>query len=291
MKSLIPKVAAIHDLSGFGRCSLTVIIPVLSAMGIQACPLPTAILSTHSGGFDGFVFHDLTQIMEPYGIHWMDQNIEFDCLYSGFLGSEEQIDHMLNLFKYLKTKDEQLVVVDPVMADNGVLYKTYNIEMQKGMALLVKKADVITPNLTEAYFLLNRPYINKPLDDERIKELLKSLSDIGPETVVITSLETTDGCNVNVGYNKTEDLYWKVAYDHVPVSYPGTGDIFTSVLIGGLLDGNSLPLAMDRATQFVSLAVRTTFEYGGVKREGVLLERVLPWLINELTHNSYTTIS
>lgn len=291
MTSFIPKVAAIHDLTGFGRCSLAVIIPVLSAMGIQVCPLPTAILSTHPGGFEGFVFHDLTRVMEPYGNHWMHENIEFDCLYSGFLGSEEQIHHVLNLFKALKTKGKGLVVVDPVMADNGVLYKTYTMEMQKNMRLLTNEADVITPNLTEAYFLLNRPYIRKPLDDEEIKELLKSLTRDGPESVVITGLKIVDGCNANVAYSRDEDMYWRVNYDHLPISYPGTGDIFTSVLIGGLLDGETLPMAMDRATQFLSLAVRTTYEYGAIKREGVLLERVLPWLINSLPHNSYIPIA
>lgn len=290
MKQIIPKLAAIHDLTGFGRCSLTVIIPVLSAMGIQVCPLPTAILSTHPGGFEGFVFHDLTNIMEPYGNHWVDQNIEFDCLYSGFLGSADQIHHVINLFKDLKTKGKGLVVVDPVMADNGVLYRTYTMEMQKDMRLLSNEADVITPNLTEAYFLLNRPYLNKALNEGEIKELLKNLSEGGPKTVVITGIKTVDGCNANVGYSREEDMCWRVNYEHVPVDYPGTGDIFTSVLIGGLLDGEDLPLAMDRATQFLSLAVRKTYEYKATKREGVLLEKVLPWLINGSPNKSYITI-
>jgi len=290
MESNIPKTAAIHDLSGFGRCSLTVIIPVLSTMGVQVCPLPTAVLSTHSGGFGEFYFHDLTEAMVPFGRHWEETGIEFDCLYSGFLGSVEQIHHVADLFDKLKNKDNTLIVTDPVMGDNGRLYKTYTREMQENMCLLVKKADLITPNLTEAYFLLNRSYSDRPLNSHEMKDILKRLSDMGPGTVVITSLDTTDGCSANIGYDRKQDAYWRIDYDYIPAHYPGTGDIFTSVLIGGILNGDSLPVSIDRATQFVTMAVKTTYEKKTAIREGVLLERLLPWLFNHSVAETWRCI-
>ncbi|MCX7709288.1 MAG: pyridoxamine kinase [Clostridia bacterium] len=290
MCNVLPRVAAIHDLSGFGRCSLTVIIPVLSSMGVQACPLPTAVLSTHSGGFGNFLFHDLTDCMADYSNHWKSLGIEFNCLYSGFLGSSGQIDIVAKLFNDLKTEEHQLIVVDPVMGDHGRLYKTYTQEMQHKMKQLVGKADIITPNLTEAYFLTEETYTEEPLGTQRMKPMLRKLSDLGPETVVITGVKTDTGTYANLGYTRSSDTYWKVNYDCIPAQYPGTGDIFTSVLIGSLLLGEKLPLAMVRATGFVSLAVRTTYEYRTPEREGVLLEKVLNTLGNELDSSTYETI-
>ncbi|MDS1029268.1 pyridoxamine kinase [Bacillota bacterium LX-D] len=290
MNKLIPKVAALHDLSGFGRCSLTVIIPVLSSLGIQVCPLPTAILSTHSGGFGEFYFQDFTDHMKDYAFHWKSIGLDFECIYSGFLGSAKQIDIVLELFKEFKSKDKQLLVVDPVMGDYGKLYKTYTLEMQKKMRLLVKEANVITPNLTEACFLLEEPYTEKAFSQPKLKYFLKKLSEMGPDTVIITSIKTENGRFENIGYKRSEDTYWKVAYDYVPAHYPGTGDIFTSVLIGNLLMEDNLPTAMDKATQFVSIAVRTTYDYGTPVREGVLLEKILVQLKNEHLSSNYEII-
>lgn len=274
-KNVVPKVAAIHDLSGYGRCSLTVIIPVLSAMGVQVCPLPTAVLSTHTDGYKDFFFHDFTDSMQHIADHWQKENIEFDCLYSGFLGSARQIEIVSDFFDSFRTKGKTLVVVDPVMGDHGKLYKTYTGEMQSKMRLLVEKADIITPNLTEACFLLGDTYTGEPMDAARIEGYLKKLSDMGPESVVITSMYTDDGCFANVGYNRLQDTYWKVAYNCIPVQYPGTGDTFTSVLTGSLLTGASLPAAIDKATGFVYSAIQTTYEHKTPPREGILLEKVL----------------
>lgn len=287
MGNIIPRTAAIHDIAGFGRCSLTVIIPVLSSMGIQVCPLPTAILSTHSGGFGEFLFHDFTDSMEEYASHWKDINLNFECIYSGFLGSERQIDIVLNFFNKFKNNEGQLIVVDPVMGDNGKLYKTYTMEMQNKMRLLVKNADIVTPNLTEACFLLDKPYPDKPVDIGEMKTLLRGISEMGPKTVVITGFEDEDGCYSNVAYSTLDDAFWRVKYDYIPVHYPGTGDIYTSVLIGGLLNGDSLPKALDRATQFLSLAVNTTYKHGTPEREGVLLEKLLSFLSKDMDTWSY----
>lgn len=290
MGNIVSRIAAIHDISGFGRCSLTVIIPVLSSMGIQVCPVPTAVLSTHPGGFEGFSFQDLTEGMEEYLSHWKSINLEFDCIYSGFLGSKEQIDIVHSFLKDYKNKGGSLVVVDPVMGDHGKLYKIYDDDMQNKMKLLVGEADIVTPNLTEACLLLGEEYTDKPLSKDRIKYLLKSLSKIGPKMVVITGLKDDYGNHINTGYNAADDTYWGVNYEHVPVQYPGTGDIFTSVLTGGLINGDSLPIAMDRATQFLSLAVRTTYGYKTPQREGVMLEKVLGCLGNELSSLSFNSL-
>ncbi len=154
---LTPRVAAIHDLSGFGRCSLTVAIPILSAMGLQCCPLPTAFLSTHTGGFEGFTFLDMTEEMPRVAAHWKSLDLRFQAIYSGFLGSVRQIDIVENFIREFRREDT-VVVVDPVMGDHGEVYQTYTSAMCAGMARLAELADVITPNLTEAALLLGLPY-------------------------------------------------------------------------------------------------------------------------------------
>ena len=286
----VPKVAAIHDMSGFGRCSLTVIIPVLSAMGVQVCPFPTAILSTHSGGFGKFSFHDLTGTMEDYSSHWKSIDLRFDCIYSGFLGSARQIEIVSSFFRDFSAPEKPLIVVDPVMADTGRLYETYTPEMQEKMRLLAMKADVITPNPTEAFFLLGEPYADPPLDVTDVRRLLKRLSEGGPSAVVITGVQTAGGGHINAGYERDSGACWQVPFERIPVNYPGTGDIFSGVLVGSLLKGDSLPAAMDRATQFASLAVSSTYTCGTPAREGVLIEKALHWLSQDLGRRTYAAI-
>lgn len=172
------RIAAIHDISCVGRCSLTVALPILSAAGFDTSVLPTAILSTHTGGFEGFTYRDLTTDIKPISNHWQSLNIKFDALYSGFLGSFEQIDLVAELFDTFRSK-ETLVMVDPVMADNGVLYSVYSPEMAKGMSKLCAKADIIVPNLTEAAFLLEEEYVGENYSQEYIESLLKRLSVLG----------------------------------------------------------------------------------------------------------------
>lgn len=272
-KNIIPRIAAIHDMSGFGRCSLSVIIPTLSAMGMQVCPLPTAVLSTHTGGFDGYTFVDLTDTMTDYAAHWKNLGINFDCIYSGFLGSSHQIDIIMSFINDF-AKEDTLVVVDPVFADNGKLYSTFTHEFVPHMKRLVSRAHIITPNITEATFLLGDMQKDVYTKAEA-KKMLEKLCELGPDTAVITSMPMEDSSSCVVAYDKKDGRYWRVMCDYVPAEYPGTGDIFTSVLVGALLEGDSLPMAIDRAVMFVSVAIRTTFGYNTPLREGVLLERVL----------------
>lgn len=270
------RVAAIHDLSGFGRCSLSVILPTLSAMGIQACAIPTAVLSTHTGGLGDPVLCDLTDYIQPTLQHYQSLKLDFNCIYSGFLGSIDQIDHCLEFFSAYRGA---LKVVDPVMGDHGKTYRTYTPQLVARMQELVKVADVITPNLTEAAILLKEQYPNAPMTVSRLKSWLVRQSELGPEYVLITGVAMADGHLSNVGYDRNRGAFWRVNCDYVPVDYPGTGDIYSSVVVGSLLNGDSLPIAMERATRFLELAIKTTYSYGTDSRYGVMLERSLPWLM------------
>ena len=277
------RVAAIHDLSGVGRCSLTVILPVLSAMGVQVCPVPTAMLSCHFG-FGDVVFRDLTDYIPRALENYQELGIDFECIYSGFLGSEEQVDHCLEFFR---SYPKALIVVDPVMGDHGKPYKTYTKELQTRMGELVSVADLITPNYTEACVLLGEEYSHEPVTRAKAKSMLVRLSELGPKNVVITGLSLATGEIANVGYDRDQNAFWRVTCDYVPVSYPGTGDLYASALIGSLLTGDSLPISMDRATRFAEISIKTTFSYGTETRQGVMLERSLPWLTQREVLKNY----
>lgn len=275
----IPRVAAIHDLSGFGRCSLAVIIPILSCMGAQVCPIPTAILSTHTGGFYDIAFTDLTTTMESYIDHWKQLDLEFEYIYTGFLGNENQFDTVVDFCTYFKKGDKTCVVVDPVMGDEGVLYSTYNDIMQERMRELVTKADIITPNLTETMFLLKKPYEDRPFSNEEMKTMLIDLANMGPKSVIITGITDQMGVKVNIAYDKRKEMFWKIPYTEVKAFYPGTGDVFTSVLIGGFVRGYDLSVAIDTAASFVSLAIQATEEEDTPGRDGIAFEKVMSYLL------------
>ena len=287
MKNPVKKVAAIHDMSGFGRSSLTVIIPILSTMGIQVCPVPTSILSTHTGGFTDYKFIDLTEHLEEYIAHWKKLDLNFNSIYSGFLGSVKQIDIVADFINFFG-KDSEFVVVDPVMGDDGKKYATYTDDMVKKMKELVSHADIITPNMTEAAFLLNEEYPLK-MDKKLIKNHLYRLADMGPEIVIITSMPYNISAKKTsvIAYNNYDERFWRVDCDYIPTFYPGTGDIFASVLVGSMLQGDSLPLALSRSVQFTSTAINTTYGYDYDNRDGVMLERVLENLKAPVINHSY----
>lgn len=286
-KSVVKKVAAVHDLSGFGRSSLAVVIPILSTMGVQVCSLPTALLSTQTGGFAGYYFMDLSEQLEGIIKHWRKLGLEFDCIYSGFLGSPRQVQ-IISDFIADFSGNKPLVVIDPVMADDGKLYETMNEEMVVKMRSLIGKANIITPNFTEAAFLLGEKY-REDISIEELKGWLIRLAEMGPETVIITS---APDCHVSkstsvLAYNRQDGRFWKVSCVYIPAHYPGTGDAFTSVLVGSLLQGDSLPIALDRGVQFITTAIRASYGYEYPRREGVLLERVLGSLNLPVVAGSY----
>ena len=287
MRPYIPRVAAVHDLSGFGRNSLSVVIPILSTMGAQAVALPTAVLSTHTGGFEGYAFEDLTGFMKKTIEHWARMQISFDCVYSGFLGSSAQVELVAELI-HGQEQEKILVVVDPVLADDGKLYDTMDVTMVAEMRNLIRKADVITPNLTEASLLLGEDY-REDISEEELKHELVRLSEMGPEHVVITSapLSRSGKDTSVVAYSKQSGHFWRVPCVYIPANYPGTGDVFTSVLTGSLLQGDSLPVALDRGVQFVTQAIRASYGFDYPRRDGVLLERVLTSLNGPVQMGSY----
>lgn len=280
MNKHIPKVATVQDLSGYGRCALTVAIPILSVMGIQVCPIPTAILSTHTGGFGKPVFEDLTQLIDGFIEHWKCLDLQFDALYSGFLGNEEQINQVMSLFATFKN-EKTFTLVDPVMGDGGKLYSTYNEVMQHKMKDLVSVADIVTPNLTEMYFLLDRPYTEEALSKEQILELMEQLAALGPKKVVVKGITTLENQKVNVAYDQIDGSYWLLPYEEIPMSYPGTGDAFASVLVGALMKGISLKDGVEKAANFVRKAVEVTSKAGTDSRAGILLEGILSELIEK----------
>ncbi len=276
-KTVVPRVAAVHDLSCVGRCSLTVIMPLLSAMGVQVCPLPTAVLSSHLGGFKEMAFCDFTEQMPSFYEHWKKEGILFDCIYSGFVASQQQMGVVQNFIDAFSA-NRPLVLVDPVMGDEGKLYSTYTPAMQEEMKVLVSKADVITPNYTEACFLLGETYDEATQEPQRMQEWLLRLAEFGPDKVVMTGIAMPEDVLLNMGYDKSTATHWQVSAKRIPVRYPGTGDAFASVLAGALLNGDDLPAAIERATDFVSLAVGITYAAGTPQREGILLEKALPFL-------------
>lgn len=285
----VKKIAAVHDLSGMGRVSLTVVIPILSSMGFQVCPLPTAVLSSHTQ-YPEFSILDLTDEMPRIIAEWKKLDIQFDAFYTGYLGSPRQIQIVSNFIDDFRQPDG-LVVVDPVLGDNGRLYTNFDESMIREMRHLAAKADVITPNLTELFYLMDKPY-KAANTDEELKSYLRLLSDAGPQVVIITSVPVHGESHKTsvYAYNRVGDRYWKITCPYLPAHYPGTGDTFTSVITGALLQGDSLPIALDRATQFILQGIRATFGYEYDNREGILLEKVQHNLDMPIQSASYELI-
>lgn len=285
----VKRIAAVHDLSGFGRVSLTVVIPILSSMGFQVCPLPTAVLSSHTQ-YPQFSILDLTDEMPRMIAEWKKLDIQFDAFYTGYLGSPRQVQIVSDFIDDFRQPDD-LVVVDPVLGDNGRLYTNFDKYMIQEMRHLAAKADVITPNLTELFYLMDKPY-KADNTDEELKTYLRLLSDAGPQVVIITSVPVHGESHKTsvYAYNRVGDRYWKITCPYLPAHYPGTGDTFTSVITGALLQGDSLPIALDRATQFILQGIRATFGYEYDNREGILLEKVLHNLDMPIQSASYELI-
>lgn len=287
MNNAVKSVAAIHDLSGFGRCSLSVISPVLSVMGIQTVAVPTAVLSTHTGGFGEVVMQDLTDYIPRTLAHYRSIGIGFDCVYTGFLGSREQIGHCL---RFLEAYPEALAVVDPVMGDGGRRYRTYSHEMCGDLVSLVREADLITPNKTEMYLLLGQDYNPAPLTHSEAKSFLARLSELGPAQVLVTGVELADMTINNIAYDRDANRFWRVVCSYVPQNYPGTGDIFASIVVGSILSGDSLAIAMERATRFLELTIKATYSYGTDPKQGILLEKNLVWLAERHSFGGYESL-
>lgn len=269
-----PRVAAIHDMSGFGRCSLTVAMPILSAMGVQCCPLPTAFLSTHTGGFEGFTFLDMTDELPKVAAHWKSLELDFQAIYSGFLGSERQIAIVEAFLREFRGTDT-VAVIDPVMGDHGKVYRTYTPAMCAGMVRLAESADVITPNLTEAALLLGVPYGELPGGEAGCREIVERLSLDGRRSVVLTGASTAPELTGAMCFDARTGRTEAVQTRRVPQEFHGTGDVFASVLTGALVRGATLPDAARQAVDFVRACAERTAKAGIPMREGVEFEPLL----------------
>ena len=271
-----PAVAAVHDLSCVGRCALTVVIPALAAMGIQPVPLPTAVLSTHTGGYSGMASRDLTGFMGECIAHWKRLGLRLDAVYSGYLASVEQEEIVRTLMEWQKSEYGTLLVVDPVMGDEGRMYSAIPAGMPAYMLRLCNEADVITPNLTEAALMLDIPYQEGPVSMDQLRRML---TGFGAEVTMITSVTMPDGRHANVCHVRGTGETYLCAYRRIPVHYPGTGDLFASVLTGCMTRGQMPQEAMRYATAFLERTIEDTWKAQTEVREGVQLELALRYLL------------
>ena len=270
-----PRAAAVHDLSGFGRCSLTIVLPALAAMGVQCCPLPTACLSTHTGGFSGNTFLDLTDQMAPTTAHWKREGVAFDAIYTGFMGSREQIALTADFIRAFQPPDN-LTVVDPVMGDHGRPYRTYTPEMCREMSALADLAGVLTPNRTEAALLLGADYAALRLDREAdCRMWAERLSLSGRRSVVLTGVQLDPETAGAVCFDRASGRTEFALAPRVPGQFHGTGDLFASVLTGALLRGRTLLEAAGLAAEFTSLCAARTLRENTPAREGLDFEPLL----------------
>ncbi|MBP3401046.1 MAG: pyridoxamine kinase [Selenomonadales bacterium] len=273
---------SIQDISCIGRCSLTVALPILSAAGIATAIVPTAILSTHTGGFKDYTFRDLTDDIMPIAKHWLTENIEFDAIYTGYLGSFEQIEIVKQFFKLFR-KENTLIYVDPAMADNGKLYAGFTPEFALKMGELCAQADVIVPNITEACFMLGEPYQEGPYTEEYIDGLLDRLAEkIGAPQIVLTGV-MYDKEKIGAAIYDTRTGKKGYAFTHyLPYSMHGTGDVYASAVLGALMNGSNLQDAAQIAADYTVESMEETYRTRDDLRYGVNFETTIPSLLKAL---------
>lgn len=275
MASLIAqkRALAIHDISCIGRCSLTVALPILSVAGIETAIIPTSILSTHTGGFSGFTFRDLTDDILPIAQHWQTLDLHFDSIYTGYLGSLKQLAIVEQLFQRLKKKGT-LIFVDPVMGDHGKLYAKFSADFPRQMAKFCQYADIITPNMTEALLMLDEPYQEGPYTHEYITAIVRRLVDLGPKIIILTGVYLIDSEN-EIGVATYDQTTAEINYQFSPKIagiYHGTGDVFASVVLSSLLNNQSLQQAISIAIDYTVESIKRTKASGRDVRYGVNFE-------------------
>lgn len=266
----IPRVAAVHDLCGYGKCSLGVAIPVLSAAGCDVCPVPTSLFSAHTR-FPQWYMHDTTSMLDDYLDAWVQEGIELDAIYSGFLGAPEQVGAIKRLYR---EHPSALRVVDPVMGDGGVAYPTYTPELCAAMGELVDGADLLTPNLTEAAILTNTTYEGQNVDDEFVARTLDALLSLGAKYVVLKGITRGDGLIRNYVIGQDMECA-QVCGELLPYMLHGTGDLYASSLLASVMAGQSLLMAVEFASELVRDAMRITGSQPDYEVRGVSFETML----------------
>lgn len=276
----LKRAVAINDISCIGKCSLTVALPVISAMGIECAVLPTAVLSAHTA-FEGFTFCDLTHQIKPVSDHWEKRNEHFDTIYSGYLGSIEQIELVADFIDTFKARDTK-VIIDPVLGDKGRLYTNFTMEFPRKMRKLCKKADVITPNLTEAAFLTGREYVGEGYTEEYIKELLEELSALGAKKVVLTGVSYDEKRLGVACYDSEKKEYTYYPGERIESMFHGTGDVWASTFTGAYTKGVEFAKAAELATDFTVECIKATMDDKENHWYGVKFELCLPMLWEKL---------
>lgn len=274
------RLVTIQDISCVGKCSLTVALPIISAMGVETAVIPTAVLSTHTM-FKRFTFRDLSSDIPEIAKHWKEENINFDAIYTGYLGSIEQIEMLKDFFKEFKT-DNNFIFIDPVMGDNGKLYTGFNQKFALEMKKLCKIADIVVPNLTEATYMLERKYKEKYTEEE-IKEILLDLTKLGPKYAILTGVSFKENELGVMSYNKETNKFFTYFKDKIPTKYHGTGDVFSSTLVGAILNDNSLEEALKIAVDYVWETIYDTYLIKKEDAYGVNFESKIPFLIKRIT--------
>ena len=278
----VPRVAAVHDMCGYGNCSLTAAIPILSAAGCDVCPVPTALFSAHTR-YSVFTFHDTTEILDGYLDAWRKENVDLDGVYSGFLGSAEQVEIIKRLYSQYP---HALRLVDPVMGDGGEIYATYTPELCEAMGTLVDGADALMPNLTEASILTGRDYPGQDIDDAQVDEILGALLAAGAKNVVLKGIEHGDGLIHNYVASAASGASGKqeLAHSKLPFMTHGTGDAFASALCGALMAGRPLAESAHIAGEFVRHAMENTQYQPHHDERGVSFELNLDELTQLVRH-------
>lgn len=274
------RIASIQDISCLGRCSLTVALPVISAMGVECAIVPTAVLSTHTI-FKNFTCKDLSDQMLPIARHWQEEKVHFDAIYTGYLADPRQCSDVCTLFDMLRS-DDTLLFVDPAMADNGKLYPAFQDTFPAEMARVVARADVVVPNITEACLLTGMDY-REHYDEGYVKELLHRLTALGAKRAVITGVSFSEDKLGVMAYDPGTESYFTYFNKKVPAHFHGTGDIFSSTVVGGMMRGLCLEEALKLAVDYTLQCIVITREEGeNAPWYGVEFERAIPMLIDRL---------
>lgn len=266
----IPRVAAVHDLCGYGKCSLGVAIPIISAGGCDVCPVPTGIFSSHTA-FPGWYMHDTTAILSDYLTAWKTIDVELDAIYSGFLGAPEQVDIIRTLYA---EHPKALRVVDPVMADHGKVYPTYTPELCSAMADLACDADILTPNLTEAAIILDEEWHGTDISDDEAKRMIDALLARGAKNVVLKGIQRGDGVIRNFVAGVDTDIY-EASNEYLPYMLHGTGDVYCSSLLAAIMAGKTLESAVDFAGKITHDAMIVSAHQPNFEARGVSFEPLL----------------
>lgn len=270
------RVLTIQDISCLGKCSLTIALPVISALGAETVILPTAVLSTHTM-FRKFTCKDLSDQIEPIAAHWKSEGVAFDAIYTGYLGTAEQVDQIKELFRNFRGEDT-VIIVDPVMADNGKLYPAFDMDYVKKNAELCAEADIIVPNITEASLMTGMEY-REEYDESYVKELLARLNELGAGISVLTGVSLEKGKTGVMGYERETGEYYIYQNRRIDAAYHGTGDLFSSTCVGQILRGLNWRDAMRIAADYTAHTIEVTLQNPDKPWYGVDFEATIPELL------------